>query len=59
MAVKTGLLHPAGLTHTCLLTPWMKQEEGAGPRISKGGAQGQYPVMEIEMRIKRKFSTSP
>lgn len=48
MAVETGL------TPTCLLTPWMKQEEGAGPSISKGGAQGQYPVMEIEKRIKKK-----
>lgn len=53
MAVKTGLLHPAGLTRTCLLMPLVKQK-GTGLRISKGRAQGQYPVMKIERRIKKK-----
>lgn len=53
MAVKTALLHPVGLTHTCLLMPLVKQKD-TGLRISKGGARGQYPVMKIERRIKKK-----
>lgn len=38
----------------CLLMPWVEEETGSGLRISKGGTQGQDPVIKIENKIKKK-----